>query len=259
MTTQADHDDLDDLIAAAMQAEIPAPPSDYWTRIDRSLTRAAVRGPANVEDRRRFVDTDGDVVRLTGMNAPPRSSTGWTSTRFLVTAAALVVVIALAGAAAFAEFSDSPIGVDSTSGAADDASTTRQPVTSEPTPAEPTPAQPADVVVGSFEPGAVTDAGLEGVGCWFYRGGNDADLVFHGGFEATVMILDGRQIIGDTSGFWSVEDTVTAGGYEIRFTDVGAPVADSIESQRQPATLVVTPTDPTRAPVTIPGDLWCGV
>lgn len=220
MTNELGNDELDDLIADVMQAEIPPPTSDYWTQIDRSLARPAGRHSSPRSPR------------------SPRSPTGWPATRVLASAAAIIVV-AFVGAVVFATLSDSSTDLNATG--------------------EPSPSEPASIVVSSFEPGAVTDAGLEGVGCWFYRGGNQSDLVFHGGFEATVMVVDGRQIIGHTTGFWSVEDTVTADGYEIRFTDVGAPVPDSIESQRQPATLVVTPTDPTRAPVTIPGELWCGV
>lgn len=243
MTNELGNDELDDLIAEVMQAEIPPPANGYWTRIDRSLARP------------------------TGLDASPRSPrspTGWTATRLLVSAAAIIVVIAVAGAVVFATLSDSSTDLKATGEPQPGTPTSLKPTFIEPTPnepapSEPAPSEPADIVVSSFEAGAVTEAGIEAIGCWFYRSGNQSDLVFYGGFQATVMVIDGRQIIGHTTGFWSVEDTVTTAEYEIRFTDIGVPVADSIESQRQPATLVVTPTDPTQASITIPGDLWCGV
>ncbi|MGB5759712.1 MAG: hypothetical protein WBM50_22545 [Acidimicrobiales bacterium] len=114
-------------------------------------------------------------------------------------------------------------------------------------------------VVDSFEPTDVGQAGLEGIGCWFYRNGDELDTVFHGGWEATFMIIDGRQVVGAADGFWAIDDVVTTDGYQIRFTDVGEPVAASIESQIQPATLVVTPTDSERPRTLVEGELWCGV
>ncbi|MEZ5226611.1 MAG: hypothetical protein R2710_08040, partial [Acidimicrobiales bacterium] len=47
---------------------------------------------------------------------------------------------------------------------------------------------------------ALDTTGLEGVGCWFRRGGDEADDVFFGGDSDTLAIIDGEPIVGQIEG-----------------------------------------------------------
>jgi hypothetical protein len=127
-------------------------------------------------------------------------------------------------------------------------------------------ANTAPLELDSFVPNAVSDAGLEAIGCWLRPGeASDLDPIFFVNGDDGLMVIDGKpvELPDRTSGEDAVIPTVEVGltysgdGFAATFAAVGPERPVSIESSDRDVTLAVAAPDGRRS--TVKGVLGCGV
>ena len=235
----------DATIGAALVDEVPAPRTGYWEHIDASLRAIASETATGA------THTEPPVIRLTDMN---ENTTAPFASR-LVTRAAILIVIALGiSGIAFATLRSNM----------DPIVTANVPTTTAaPTTATPTTTAPAQAIeIGSFTYAAVSDAGLEAIGCWFSLPDHEEEVTFFSGWDGGLMSISGELVLfkavdgAQAIDMWTV-DAYTSADYSIGLVVTGERIETSIESQSWPITLTVAANS--GSVVVLDGTLNCGV